>query len=86
LDKDFTSLVQSESLLSLLRPKKETLKALLSKGSSKGLAFETNPSILEKAVSAKVRHSFISNFMVVDLSKEDEYSFLSVAYIVYLIL
>jgi len=53
LDKDFTSLVQSESLLSLLRPKKETLKALLSKGSSKGLAFETNPSILEKAVSAK---------------------------------
>lgn len=53
LDKDFTSLVQSEGLLSLIRPKKETLKALLSKGSSKGLAFETNPSILEKAVTAK---------------------------------
>lgn len=53
LDKDFTSLVQAEGLLSLIRPKKETLKALLSKGSSKGLAFGTNPSILEKAVTAK---------------------------------
>lgn len=53
LDKEFTSLVQSEGLLSLMRPKKETLKALLGKGSSKGIEFDTNSSILEKAVFAK---------------------------------
>ncbi|KAH9309727.1 hypothetical protein KI387_037638, partial [Taxus chinensis] len=53
LDKDFTSLAQSEGLLSLMRPHKERLKALLSKGSSKGFKDEKHSSSVEKAESVK---------------------------------
>eukprot|EP01018_Ginkgo_biloba_P000384 Gb_34026 [translate_table: standard] len=53
LDRDFTSLAQSEGLLSLVRPKKETWKALLSKKGSKGITSKGDSNFAEKALSEK---------------------------------